>query len=468
MEKWTEKTLRRWDEKHFWHPYTQMCFYRKIKPPIIVSAEGNYLVDIRGRRYLDAVSSIWCIIHGHSKKELVESIKGTADKIQHATTLGLANVQSILLVRELSKLVGLPRVFFSEDGAEAVEVALKVSFSFARRKMKRRKVKFASLQNSYHGDTLGAMSLAGENPFTREYKDIMFRVVPLASIYCFRCPYNRAKEKGERKCSFECFEITEKVIKRERGLSAVFIEGGVQGAGGIIPFPPGYMRFLRDETKKRGILLVVDEVATGFGKTGKMFGFEWELDRKGNLPDIVCLGKGLSGGYLPLAATLCKDEIYSVFEGEQWEGKHFFHGHTFTGNPILCALALENIKIFRNDKVLEKVGEKISYLESRLKKFLGFDIVGDVRGKGFMWGIEFVERGKKPFRSDVLAGWQVALRMWRAGVFVRPIGDVLILNLPLSIEIREIDFLCDVLEESIRGFQMRVRKKVSRETSGRK
>jgi adenosylmethionine-8-amino-7-oxononanoate aminotransferase len=452
--KFKEETLRRWDLKHFWHPYTQMNFYKKIKPPIICKGEGNWIIDINGKKYLDAVSSIWCVLHGHSKPELVKGIVSQAKILQHSTTLGLANIPSILLAKELSGLVGLPKVFFSEDGAEAVEIAIKMAFSFAKRNSKKvgnnnKKIKFACVKNAYHGDTLGAMSISGKTQFTKEYSQLLFSPIELPPVLCFRCGWNRAKEKGERICSFECMEKAREILRKKRP-SAVFVEGGVQGAGGIIPLPPGYLKMLREETKKIGALLVVDEVATGFGKTGKMFGFEWELKKKQDeLPDIVCLGKGLSGGYLPLAATLAKDEIFKVFLGEQWEGKHFFHGHTFTGNPILCNLALESVRLFKKENILEKIQDKISYLEKRLSELWDLEFVGDIRGKGFMWGIEIVKKGKESFPPRFLAGWRVCLSMWKKGVFIRPLGDVVVINLPLSIKTKEIDFLLEALKESI-------------------
>ena len=449
-----KKKLRRWDVLHFWHPYTQMKFYREIKPPIIVEAEGNYLVDIDGKKYFDAVSSIWCIIHGHSKKEITEGIIDEIKRVQHTTTLGLANPTSILLAKELADISGLPKVFFSEDGAEAVEIAVKISFSFARRKSKRnlnpRKIRFASVKGAYHGDTIGAMSVAGKTPFTEEYSPLMFPTLEFPPIYCMRCKWNRSREKGQRKCSLECLEVAlEKLRRNRKRICAVFLEGGVQGAAGIIPYPHGYIKAMREETKKHGILLVVDEVATGFGKTGKMFGYEWELGRN-NLPDIVCLGKGLSGGYLPAAATLCSEEVFQVFHGEQWEYKHLLHGHTFTGNPIIMRSALENIRLIKEKNVIEEARRKIPYIERRVYELLEDDFVGDVRGRGFMWGIELVKEGRESFPPQVLAGWRVTLEMWKRGVFIRPLGDTLVLNLPLSVREKEIDLVVETLKESLK------------------
>ncbi len=450
---WDRKKLREWDLKHFWHPYTQMRWYAKVKPPVFVRAKGNYLYDIDGKRYLDAVSSIWCNIWGHSNPKIVKGIIDEINKIQHTTTLGASNPNAILLSKKLSKLVGLPRIFLSEDGAEAIEVAIKMSFCYSKRAKNMKKVRFASVKYAYHGDTIGAMSVSGRTLFTQEYSELCFQAIQLPAVYCFRCKFNRSKEKGETKCSYECLEGAIRIIRKNRDiLGAVFLEGGIQGAGGMIPYPPGYIKAIRDETKNLGILLVIDEVATGFGKTGKMFGHNWELGRSHkDKPDIVCLGKGLSGGYLPVAATLAQEEIYKVFLGELWEFKHFFHGHTFTGNPILAASAIENIELFEKNRFLfqRKLQPIIEHLGNKLKTLFDIDFVGDVRGRGLMWGIEIVRQGKESFPPQVLAGWRIALSMWKKGIFIRPLGDVLVVNLPLTIKKNEIDFLVEAMRESI-------------------
>lgn len=445
----TERRLRRWDLKHFWHPYTQMRWYKRVTPPLIVEARGNYLYDIRGRKFLDAVSSIWCITFGHTRKELVEAILKQTKRLQHSTTLGMSNIPAITLAKRISELVGLPKVFLSEDGSEAVEVAIKLSLSHSKRSGKPKRVVFGTVKNAYHGDTLGAMSVSGKTLFTSEYSDLMFEVVELPPVYCFRCKFNRTREKGERVCSQECLQMAVDMVKKNRNkLCAVFVEGGVQGAAGMIPFPEGYIRALREETRTHGVLLVVDEVATGFGRTGKLFGFQWELDRK-NMPDIVCLGKGLSGGYLPVAATVVREEIYDLFDGELWEYKHFMHGHTFTGNPICCAVAVENLKLFEKRETMAGVVRTASYLRERVVSLIDLDFVGDVRGKGFMWGVELVRRGKESFPKAAMAGWRVATDMWKRGVFIRPLGDVIVINPPLTITRSEIDFMTEALRESI-------------------
>lgn len=448
-DKLGERKLRGWDVKHFWHPYTQMRWYKKVKPPIIVKAKGNYLIDINGKRYLDAVSSIWCITFGHSERRLVRAILKQAKALQHSTTLGMSNIPAITLAKKISDLVRIPRVFLSEDGAEAVEIAVKLSFSYFKRR-NRKKVAFCTVKNAYHGDTLGAMSVSGKTVFTSEYSEIMFDVLELPPVYCFRCSFNTARQKGGRRCSLECIELARNIIRKNRGkICAVFAEGGVQGAAGMIPFPEGYIRMLREETKRYDLILVVDEIATGFGRTGKMFGFQWDL-APDETPDIVCLGKGLSGGYLPVAATVVSEKIYKVFEGELWEYKHFFHGHTFTGNPIACSCAVENINIFEKDNVIEKIQPKISYLRKRMMELLEMEHVGDVRGKGFMWGVELVKRGKERFPREFMAGWRVSLELWRRGVFIRPLGDVLVVNPPLTIKEKEIDLIVDSIKESIK------------------
>lgn len=437
-----ESRIRKAD-RFFWHPFTQMKFHEKVKPPVIVEARGCWLYDTEGRKYLDGVSSLWCIVHGHSHPKLVEAIKRQADKLQHSTTLGLINVPSALLAEKLAKLTRMDKVFFSEDGAEAVEVALKIVSQIVPRGT------FMSLKGAYHGDTIGAVSIGGLEAFHGVFRSLTFKTLFAPSVYCFRCPWNRGKTTEERKCSEECLKSAIKMLGEK--VKAVILEGGVQAAGGICPYPQGYISKMREETSKRNIMLIVDEIATGFGRTGKMFGCEHENVK----PDIMCIGKGLSAGYLPLAATLTRNSIYEAFLGELWEGKHFFHGHTFTGNPILTRVALANLEIFEEERTLEKLPEKIKHLWRGLETLWGRKYVGDIRGKGFMVGIELTEDkiSKKPFPQQALAGWRVCLKALERGVFLRPLGDVVVIIPPLSISLEEIDFLVNVLSESLKALQ---------------
>ena len=437
--------LERWDKEFFWHPFTQMKVYREEENIIFERGEGVYLYDVKGRKYIDAISSLWCNVHGHNHPKLNKAIEDQLKKVAHTTTLGSSNVPAILLAKKLVDITpkGLTKVFYSEDGAEAVEIAIKLAYHYWRNKGEKRKL-FITLSNAYHGDTIGAVSVGGIDLFHGTYRDLLFETVKLPSPYLY-CK----KEYGglSERCVQDLLTKLEEVLKEREDTVAVILESGIQAAAGMLPYPKGFLKGVREITKRYNVLLILDEVATGFGRTGTMFYCEQE----GVTPDLMCLGKGLTGGYLPLAATLTTEEIFEAFLGEFGEAKHFYHGHTYTGNNLACAVALANIEVFEEERTLEKLKPKIDLLSERLKEFWELDHVGDVRQLGFMAGIELVKDKKtgEPYPYGERTGFKVARMCWEKGVFLRPLGDVMVLMMPLVIGEEEMSYVIDTLKWAI-------------------
>ncbi|MCI0468548.1 MAG: adenosylmethionine--8-amino-7-oxononanoate transaminase, partial [Nitrospirae bacterium] len=348
------------DNRYIWHPFTQMKDWLSEEQTIIVEGRDSFLKDSNGRWYLDGVSSIWVNIHGHRKKEIDNAIKEQIDKIAHSTLLGLANAPSILLAEKLITLTDksfagieprLTKVFYSDNGSTSVEAALKMTFQYWLHKGVKGKTSFLSLKNGYHGDTIGAVSVGGIDIFHEVFQPLMFKVYRSASPFCYRCMFN----KTHPECSMECLQEMEEILERHsEEIAAVIIEPIVQAAGGMIIWPEGYLRGVRGLCNKYNLPLIADEVATGFGRTGRMFACEHE-----NIaPDIMCLSKGITNGYMPLAVTLSTDEIFNAFLGEFRELKTFFHGHSYTGNPLACAAAAASIDLFDKEEILKNIQPK--------------------------------------------------------------------------------------------------------------
>ena len=436
------------DKQHLWHPFTQMKDYCQLAPLIIERGSGSYLYDIEGKRYIDGVSSLWVTIHGHRKKQIDTAIIRQVQKISHSTLLGLTNAPAIRLAQKLAAIAprGLTKVFYSDNGSTAVEVALKIAFQFWQQSSRaaRGKKTFATLRNAYHGDTLGAVSVGGIELFHSIYKPLLFKTYNAYAPYCYRCPLNLSYPS----CKLECLNSLERTLKKNHAeIAALIMEPMVQGAAGMIVFPRGYVKAARELCSRYQILFIADEVAVGFGRTGKMFACEHENVR----PDLMAIAKGITGGTLPLAATLATDTIYDAFLGEVQDLKTFYHGHTYTGNPVACAAALANLAVFEQEQVLKALQPKIILLKKKLKVFYNLRHVGDVRQCGFMVGIELVEDrdSKRPYPLQKKIGQQVILGARRRGVIIRPLGDVIILMPPLSISARELETLVDVVYESV-------------------
>ena len=437
--------LRAWDNDHVWHPFTPMQAYREERAPIIESSEGFFLIDVDGNRYLDGISSLWCNVHGHRVPEIDEAVREQLDRVAHSTLLGLSSPTSIELARRLVELApsGLNKVFYSDSGATAVEVALKIAFQY-HAQTSRPRDRFLCLSGAYHGDTLGAVSVGGIDLFHAVYGRLLFETTRIPAPGIYRTP------AGHDAASYlaHCYAELERVIVENRDrAAALIIEPLVQGAAGIIVHPPGYLKRVRELTAEHGILLIADEVATGFGRTGTMFACEQEHVS----PDILCLAKGITGGYLPLAATLATDEIFTAFLAEPAAGKTFYHGHTYTGNALGCAAALASLDLFAKNDVLANVRRNGEIIRGRLDVLRDHPRVGEIRQKGVMVGIELVEdketqRGYPPERR---MGHQVTLAARKRGVILRPLGDVVVLMPAPAMPGELVENLCDVAVDSI-------------------
>lgn len=431
------------DRAHVWHPFTQMAVWPSDDPLIIERAEGNELIDDLGRRYLDGVSSLWCNVHGHRKREIDDAVRAQLDRVAHSTLLGLASVPSIELAEALVRIApgGLSRVFYSDSGSTAVEVALKMAYQYWQQRGRLEKTRFAALTEAYHGDTVGSVSVGGMELFHGIFRGLLFGVERLPSP----SPYHWT---GGGDPLAGALRAAERLLE-EKGstLAAVVIEPLVQGAAGMWMHPPGYLRAMAELCRKHEVLLVCDEVATGFGRTGTMFAVEQEDVR----PDLLCLAKGLSGGYLPLAATLTTDRVYEGFLGEFASARTFFHGHTFTGNPLACAAALASLRLFETERVLERVRRTAEVLRPKLAAIAELEHVGDVRQRGLMVGIELVRdrRTREPYDYAERIGHRVCLALRKRSILLRPLGPVVVMMPPLSFTEAEALRLGDAVREAI-------------------
>jgi adenosylmethionine-8-amino-7-oxononanoate aminotransferase len=442
-----QRSLEEDDKRYIWHPFTQMRDYQEMEPVIIERGEGAHLIDIYGRRYIDGVSSLWVILHGHRREEIDRAIIEQVGKISHSTLLGISNPPAIELARQLVEITppGLERVFYSDNGSTGCEVALKMAFQYWQLRGEDKRTSFVSFKNAYHGDTLGAVSVGGIDLFHEAYRPLVFPVLQAEAPYCYRCPLDLTWPE----CGIACLGTLEQTLKdHHQEIAALIIEPLVQGAAGMITQPPGFLQGVRGLCTRYGVLMIADEVAVGFGRTGKMFACEHE----GVRPDFMVLAKGITGGYLPLAATLTTHEIYQAFLGEYQEFKTFFHGHTYTGNPVACAAALANLTVFEKDRTLERLASKIDLLSQRLEGFKDLPAVGDVRQRGFMTGIELVadKKTRAPFPPQERIGVKVIVEARRRGVIIRPLGDVIVILPPLSITEGELEELLKVIHQSIK------------------
>jgi adenosylmethionine-8-amino-7-oxononanoate aminotransferase len=442
-------TLKRLDHAYLWHPFTQMLEWMADDPCIISGGDGHYLIDVHGRKYLDGVSSLWCNVHGHRVKELDDAIRAQLERIAHSTFLGLSHVTGIQLAQKLIEIAphGLQRVFYSDSGATAVEIALKMAIQYWQLQGETKRTQIASLAESYHGDTVGSMSMGYSETFHRFHKSLLFPVLRLTPPHVFRY-YKCMSERAALNAAIN--EAEAKISQNKDSLAALVMEPLMQGAAGMWSQPIDYVKAMNGICREHGILLIFDEVATGFGRTGKVFA----CDHAGVTPDILCLAKGMTGGYLPLAATLTTEEIFSAFLGEYKEFKTFFHGHTYTGNPLGCAVALANIDLFEREDIIERMQPKIGYLQQRLSdEFCALSHVSDVRQWGFMVGIELVEEknSRMNYPPEKRIGHKVNVEARKRSVMIRPLGDILILMPPLNITDDELKLLLDVVYDGIRA-----------------
>ncbi|WP_447972407.1 adenosylmethionine--8-amino-7-oxononanoate transaminase [Nitrospira sp. Kam-Ns4a] len=442
--------LAAWDRRYLWHPFTQMQEWAAEVPVIIERGRGASLTDTDGRTYLDGVSSLWVNIHGHRHPALDRAIREQLGRVAHSTLLGLSSPPAIRLARELVRLApkGLTRVFYSDDGSTAVEVALKMALQYWQQCGRRAGPKrtFAHLALAYHGDTVGAMSVGGIALFQGRFRPLQFRTMAVPAPYCYRCPLGKTYPS----CALACLEPVESLLKRHhRELAGFVVEPLVQAAAGMITAPRGYLARLRELCTRYDVLLIADEVATGFGRTGRLFACAHE----GVTPDLMALSKGLTGGYLPLGATLATEEIYRAFLGAYGEWKTFFHGHSFTGNALGCAVALANLAVFRKARTLARLRPKIAALRRLLRPIGRLAHVGDIRQCGFMVGIELVRdrATRTPYPLAERVGHRVAMEARRRGLLIRPLGNVVVLMPPLIITVQELARMVGIVRDAIRA-----------------
>ncbi len=437
-----------WDHRHLWHPFTQMREWEQEEPLIIDRGKGSYLIDTGGKRYLDGTSSIWVNLHGHRHPMLDRAIKRQLDKIAHSSLFGVSNPPAVQLARALIRIApkGLTRVFYSDNGSTAVEIALKMAIQYwqQRRPDAGPKHTFLHLKLAYHGDTVGAVSVGNIELFHSRFKSLLFPTLEADPPYCYRCPLSLTYPS----CEMACLDPVERILKtHHRELAGFIIEPLIQAAAGMLTSPPGYLKRIRELCTKYDVLLIADEVATGFGRTGKMFACQHE----GVTPDLMAISKGLTGGYMPLAATLTTDDIYQAFLGKYEDFNTFFHGHSYTGNPLGCAAALANIEVFKKEKTLARLQPKIKAMARLLRPLRQLPHVGDIRQRGFIAAVELVEerQTQKPYPLEARMGHHVAMEARRRGLLLRPIGNVMILIPPLSTSLPELRRMVDILHASI-------------------
>jgi adenosylmethionine---8-amino-7-oxononanoate aminotransferase len=410
------------DRAHLWHPFTQQRDWADERPVIVERAEGTDLVDTEGRRYIDGVSSLWCNVHGHRQPKIDAAIRDQLDRVAHSTMLGLSHPPAIELARRLVEIAppGLTRVFYSDSGSTATEIALKMAFQYWRQQGDERRTRFVSLREAYHGDTIGSVSVGGIDLFHATYRPLLFDTL--------------SAEPGDVDDMRRLFEA------HPGEIAAVIVEPLVQGAAGMIVHPEGYLRAVRELCDEHGTLLICDEVAVGFGRTGRM----WACEHEDVAPDLLCVAKGLTGGYLPLAATLASERIYEGFLGDHTAYRTFFHGHTYTGNPLACAAALATLDVFEQDRTLERLAPKIELLAELLEPIAARPDVAEVRRRGFMTGIELT--GYPP---ELRIGHRVTLEARARGAIVRPLGDVVVLMPPLAISEADLTRLLEIVAAAI-------------------
>lgn len=442
------KRLQENDQLFLWHPFTQMREWERRPPLILTHGKGSYVFDIHGNKYLDGTASLWVNLHGHRHPRIDRAIRQQISRVAHTTLLGASNPPAIQLAKSLITIApkGLRKVFFSDNGSTAVEIAAKMAVQYWQQcsAPQPQKTRFVHLGSAYHGDTVGSLSLSGILPFRRPFSSLVFPTYDIEAPYCYRCPWSLTFPE----CRLSCLGPLETLLQEHHhSIAGVIIEPMVQAVAGILPAPQGYLRTVRDLCTRYHVLMIADEVATGFGRTGRMFACEHESVT----PDFLAIAKGLTGGYLPLAATLTTQSVYDAFLGEPDQGLTFFHGHSYTGNPLGCAAALASLEVFRRERTLQKLHKRIPWLRDQLQTLRQDPWVGDIRQCGYMVGIELVvdRDSKREFPPAARIGSEVADQAKTLGLLIRPIRDVLILMPPLSASLKELRHMLDILKLAI-------------------
>lgn len=433
------------DKAYVWHPFTQMKGWLESNQTVIAEAKGIKLIDTEGKEYYDGVSSLWVNLHGHQHPKINQAIIDQLGKVAHSTALGLANIPASDFAEMLVEVSpeGLNKVFYSDDGSTAVEVALKMAFQYWQHQGKPNKNKFIALNHSYHGDTVGAVSVGGIDLFHRVFKPLLFKPYHIPSPSCYHCQLTKKEA-----CHMQCVDVLEKVLAEHHDkIAGLVIEPIVQAAAGMLMAPAGYLKRVRKLTKTYDVLLIADEVATGFGRTGRMFA----CDNECVSPDLMCISKGITGGYMPLAATLTTDEIYNAFLGEMKDKKTFYHGHSYTANQLACAAGIASMEIFKEEHVIEGLQDKIHLIGERLQTIAQMKHVGEARQRGMIVGIELMldKENGIPYDWAQCMGAVVCMKAREHGLFIRPVGDVVVFMPPLCSTLAEITIMLDIIEVSI-------------------
>ncbi|MCQ4762884.1 adenosylmethionine--8-amino-7-oxononanoate transaminase [Cloacibacillus evryensis] len=420
------------DLKHIWHPCSQMKDYEELPPIAIKEGRGVYLYGYDGKEYIDIVSSWWCNLLGHCHPVINAAVKEQLDRLEHVIFANFTHEPAVRLCEELAEIVprGLSKFNFSDNGSASVECALKMSFQYQHQCGHPERTRFLCLTDGYHGETIGALSVGTMDLYAKIYRPMLMDTVRVEAPDCYRCKYGLERDS----CGCECFAAAEETFARHaRECCAMIVEPLLQGSAGMRIYPPLYLKKLRALCDGYGVLLIADEIATGFGRTGKMFAF----DHAGVSPDIMCVSKGLTGGYLPMAITVATDEIYDAFYADYGEGRAFMHSHTYSGNPLGCAAALAVQKVLREDKILEKAAAVADILNAALRERLGgHPNVGEIRRIGLVNAVELVRdrRTKEPFPASERTGYKIYKRALDFGLLLRPLGDVIYFNPPLTID----------------------------------
>jgi len=445
MDKWKKR-----DSKYIWHPYTQMKDCRLSPPILIERAKGIKLYDDKGNYYYDTISSWWCNVHGHNHPRIKNAIKRQLDSLEHVLFAGFTHKPAIELAEKIVSIAprNLSKVFFSDNGSTAVEVALKMSFQYWKNIGIAKKNKFVSLDRGYHGDTVGAMSVSGVDLYNEIFSPLFFPSLKAPSPYCYRCPM----DKDEKSCDIDCIKPLERLLeKKSREIAGIILEPLLLAAGGMIVYPKEYLARAARLAKRFNVHLIVDEVATGFGRTGRMFASDFADCR----PDFMCLSKGITSGTLPLALTLTTDEIYKAFYADYRLKKTFYHGHTYTANPISCSAALASLEVFKEEKTLDRLKKTIPLFRGLLKDFAGLPLVGDVRSIGLIGAIELVKekKTKRGFDPKERIGLRVYKRGLKKNIILRPLDNIIYLFLPLCVKRDELRDILDRTYSTIKSLR---------------
>lgn len=447
MNKLEMEELAKRDLAHIWHPCSQMKDYETLRPIMVDHAKGSYLYAADGKEYLDIISSWWCNLLGHCNPKINAAVKEQLDKLEHVIFVNFTHEAAIKLAEELTKVVpkGLNKFNFADNGSSSVECALKIAFQYMLQTGHPEKKRFMCLSEGYHGETIGALSVGSMDLFTQMYKPMMMDNIHVEAPDCYRCPFKKNRET----CQCECFKHAEEAFaKHAHETAAIIVEPIVQGCAGMRIYPPLYLQKLRKLCDEYGVLLIADEIATGFGRTGKMFA----CDHAGITPDIMCISKALTGGYMPMAIVCTTDKIYDAFYDDYNKGKAFMHSHTYSGNPLACSCGLAVLKIMEEEKILEKAAVKAKYFNEELVKAFGnHKNIGEIRHIGLINAMELVtdKEAKTGFDSKLRIGYEIYKKALTHGLLLRPLGNVIYFNPPLNIEDADLDKAVALAKQSI-------------------